>query len=408
MNLSYEMEVLDVLDELIFHLNSKFEILGGNKRVEDLGFDLENLKGKALDIIISPQYRRVFRASAEVSFKVWITTKVKLRVLNANGEQIPVEAKIFPKENGGRAEFFVILKPEYLWNFRVFEEFPYPVMILGKKGVIFLNSKALRISEEVEFLKLDDGDEVEVGGISYKVRKFESFHGFSKVSILIFIEIPQVDPRLEKFAMAGIMSSLISHDLKNSLTTVGILLENLEDENLRGRLKRVFERIRKLHMRIINVVKPSLRVSEFSLKGLIDEILEDLTHKISSRGVEVEMNFGEDFSLKTDKDILYEILHNIISNAIDASPYKGKIMIFAGISQKGGAIYKFVSVRDFGRGIEKENLSKIFNPFYTTKGGGTGLGLFIVKKFIRVLGGEIEVKSEIGKGTEFLVYIPDL
>gem|GEM_PF-6920954 len=62
------------------------------------------------------------------------------------------------------------------------------------------------------------------------------------------------------------------------------------------------------------------------------------------------MNFGEDFLLKTDKDILYEILHNIISNAIDASPYKGKIMIFAGISQKGGAIYKFVSVRDFWEG----------------------------------------------------------
>jgi hypothetical protein len=85
MKLSYGMEVLDVLDEVIFHLNSKFEVLGGNKRVEDLGFDLENLKGKALDVIISPQYRRVFRASAEVSFKVWITTKVKLRVLNAKG-----------------------------------------------------------------------------------------------------------------------------------------------------------------------------------------------------------------------------------------------------------------------------------------------------------------------------------
>ncbi len=408
MKISYGMEVFDVLDEVVFHVNSKFEILGANKRVEDLGFDVEILRGKVLEVIISPQYRRVFRASADASFKLFAPTKAKLKVLNANGDHIPVEVKIFPRENGGKVEFFIILKPEYSWNFQIFNEIPYPVIILGKTKVIFLNSRALKLSEDVDPLSLEDGEEIEVSGIEYRVRKFESFHNFSKINIVILVETPQIDPRLEKFAIAGIMASLISHDLKNSLTALNFLLENVENENMRERLRRIFERIRKLHMRIINVVKPSLKVSEFSLKNLIEEILEDLQHKVSSRGIEVEMSFDHDISLKTDRDILYEILHNIISNAVDVSPYKGKVLIFSGISRKGEKIYRFISVRDFGKGIERENLPKIFNPFYTTKEGGTGLGLFIVKKFVRILGGEIEVKSEPGKGSEFLVYIPDL
>jgi len=408
MKVSYEMDVFDVLEEVIFHLNSKFEILGGNRRVEDLGFDLKVLKGKVLEVLISPQYRRVFRASIETSFKLWNITKAKLKILNANGDHIPVEARILPKENNGRVEFFVVLKPEYGWNFQIFNDLPYPVIVLGKSGILFLNSKALKLSDDVDPTGLNEGDEVEIGGISYKVAKIDSFHNFSRVNILIFVENPRIDPRLEKFAIAGIMSSLISHDLKNSLTTLTVLLENVGDENLKGRLKRIFERIKKLHLRVINVIKPSLKVSEFSLKELVEEILDDFQHKLPSRGIEVEMSFGDDFTLKTDRDIMYEVLHNLISNALEASPYKGKIMIFSGISQKEGKIYKFVSVRDFGKGIERENLSRIFDPFFTTKEGGTGLGLFIVRKFVKVLGGEIEVKSEVGKGSEFLVYLPDL
>ncbi|MEO0150016.1 MAG: ATP-binding protein [candidate division WOR-3 bacterium] len=403
MNLLTGMEILDVVDEIVFKVNSSLEIMEVNKRAENIGYDVDMLKGKVVEVLISPQHRRVFRASVDTAFKLWNATSTRISLLNARGEHIPVEMRVVPVESKGNAEYYIIFKPEYVWNFTVFNDIPYPIAVISRDRVLYMNQRAL--NEEVDFRGLHDGETVELKSGTYKVRIVDTFHNLAKVKIVILTEVPQVDPKLERFAIAGIISSLISHDIKNSLMSLSLLVETVKDEGVKDKLKKSVGRIKRLHSRVLSVIKPALKVSEFSLEEMVKEICEDLSYKINSRNLDIKLEIPENFELKTDRDILYEILHNLISNAIDASPIKGKIIISCGTSHKDGEIYKYVSIRDFGKGIDKEDLNRIFEPFFTTKEGGTGLGLFIVKKFVKLLGGKIEVKSEVGKGSEFIVYL---
>ncbi len=406
MNLVGEMELYDILDEVIFKVDSSLQILSANSGSSDIGYDINTLKGKVFDVMVSPQYRRVFRALVDTAFKLWNITKAKISVLNAYGDHIPVELKVVPIENKGSVEFYIVLKPEYVWNFEIFKEFIYPVIVVDSFGkIIFSNLKALRILEKVPTERIIKSEVVEVSKSAYKVSAFTTFHKLKKIKIMFLTEVPQIDPNLEKFAIAGIMSSLVSHDLKNSLTSLQFLVEAVTDKNLKEKLNRVSKRITKIHQRVLNIIKPSLRFSEFTLKSLVEEILEDLSHKASSKRLEIKVALSENFKVYTDRDVLYEILHNLLSNAIDASYPGGRVIVSAGSSQSDGDIYKYISVRDFGKGIDEKTLSKIFEPFFTTKEGGTGLGLFIVKKFVNILNGKVVVKSEKGKGSEFVVYI---
>ena len=99
-----------------------------------------------------------------------------------------------------------------------------------------------------------------------------------------------------------------------------------------------------------------------------------------------------------------QVWTNLIHNAIQAMDYKGILSIST--KNKGDSV--FISFADNGCGIEKDIQDKIFEPFYTTKkqGEGSGLGLDIVKKIIEKHDGKITFKSEIGKGTEFNIYLP--
>lgn len=407
MNLVREMELYDVLDEIVFKLDSSYRILYANRRANDIGYEVDVLKGKVIDVIISPQHRRVLRASLETSLKLWNTTSAKISILNSNGEHIPVEVKVVPLENKGILEYYVLIKPEYDWNFGIFKNFSYPVIVLDSRNkVMFLNTKALKILEKKSIESILTTESVDINGKPYNVHTFELYYKLRKAKMIILSEASGVDPRFEKFAIAGIMSSLVSHDLKNLLTSLVILVGAIKEEELRNKLFKVVERIKKIHQRVLNIVKPRINIAEFDFSELIDEVKENLEHKFKSRDVHLKVNVPRSFILRTDKDILYEIIHNLISNAIDASNPKGQIIVSAGVSQYDGKIYNYISVKDFGKGIDSKDLSRIFNPFFTTKEGGTGLGLFIVKKFVKILGGKIAVKSEKGKGTEFIIYIP--
>lgn len=408
MNFIKEMELYDALDEIVLKLDSSYRIIYANRKANEIGYDIDVLKGKVIDVIISPQHRRVLRASLETSLKLWNTTRSKISILNSYGELIPVEVKVVPLENKGILEYYVLIKPEYDWNLTIFKDFVYPVIVLDSRNkVMFLNAKALKILEKKSIESILSEESVDINGKTYKVHTFELYYKLRKAKMIILSEISGVDPLFEKFAIAGIMSSLVSHDLKNLLTSLVILVGGVKEEELRNKLLKVVERIKKIHQRVLNIVKPRINLAEFDLHELVDEVRDNLEHKFKSRDVHLTINMPKPFILKTDRDVLYEIIHNLISNAIDASDPKGQIIVSAGVSQYDDRIYNYISIKDFGKGIDSKDLTRIFDPFFTTKEGGTGLGLFIVKKFVKILDGKIAVKSEKGKGTEFIVYIPD-
>ena len=128
-----------------------------------------------------------------------------------------------------------------------------------------------------------------------------------------------------------------------------------------------------------------------------------LKHKMNGR-IQVEKHYVPERTLYCYAGRLHQVLMNLIANAVDAIAGEGKIVITTSQTPE----FFLISVRDTGAGIPEAIRSKIFDPFFTTKpiGQGTGLGLAISYGIVQDHGGSIEVQSEEGVGTEFIVKIP--
>jgi two-component system NtrC family sensor kinase len=111
--------------------------------------------------------------------------------------------------------------------------------------------------------------------------------------------------------------------------------------------------------------------------------------------------------VKATRNHLVQVMLHLISNAEDAMPDKGKITVSAGRLEKNGQVMARITVTDTGMGIPEENLRKIFQPFFSTKGQkSTGLGLMVTYSIIENMGGVIGIKSKVGEGTEVRILLP--
>jgi signal transduction histidine kinase len=148
--------------------------------------------------------------------------------------------------------------------------------------------------------------------------------------------------------------------------------------------------------------KPGTK-EEFSVKQIVGEILLYLKGVIPHR-VKVKVEIPEGITVYADPQHIKQVLINLIKNAVDAIEGEGEIKIKAEETKNQAILY----VSDTGKGIPANILPKIFEPFFTTKesGKGYGLGLFIVYHLVKSNGGTIEVESEVGKGTTFIIKLP--
>jgi two-component system NtrC family sensor kinase len=159
--------------------------------------------------------------------------------------------------------------------------------------------------------------------------------------------------------------------------------------------------------------KPQLKSLE------VNEVLEELIHLSEpwfvSRNVKLEKHLAPDLPLILgDPTHLQTLFLNLITNALDAMPKGGVLTIKTGqrlsppSSQEGRGLE--IAMTDTGIGITEESKKRIFEPFFTTKkmGEGTGLGLAICEKIIKEHSGKIEIESEVGKGSTFLIFLPAL
>jgi len=149
-----------------------------------------------------------------------------------------------------------------------------------------------------------------------------------------------------------------------------------------------------------------VKVEPFELNEAIHETVTFLQNDVASKLVRLDLNLSGDIpEIRSDKIQLEQVFLNLIKNAVDAVAEGGIITISTSQSDD-----RFVRVRisDNGPGIPTEMISHIFEPFFTTKerGKGTGLGLFVSHAILKKLGGKIQVQSERGRGTTFLIDIP--
>ena len=216
----------------------------------------------------------------------------------------------------------------------------------------------------------------------------------------------------QKLAAIGQLSAGIAHEVRNPLSSIKMSLQILEkrmkpegNDSKRFQIAgREVEHLEKLVNDILIYAKPSDPIKKPSdLEKIIGHALAMTEKSVSDKHVRVEMDLAKDLPLlNVDPAMLEQAFLNIYHNAIDAMEDGGKLSISA--LQANGRV--FIEIKDDGCGISKEDMPYIFNPFFTKKSYGTGLGLTQIKKIIDLHRGMIEISSEEGQGTSVVIGFP--
>jgi len=217
----------------------------------------------------------------------------------------------------------------------------------------------------------------------------------------------------EKQASIDELSSSIAHEIRNPIAAAKSLVQQMgEDptsvENVEY-AKVALEELERVEHRVSHLLKYA-KEEDYSfalvnLANVIDSALTQLRAKLDAAKIAISRNYIAGPTVQADAEKLRQVFANLVDNAIDALatiPEGRRIDLFL----ENGDGLATVRVRDNGCGIPSEKLDRIFNPFFTTKEKGTGLGMAISKKIVEAHEGAIEVASEVGRGTEFKVMLP--
>jgi signal transduction histidine kinase len=146
----------------------------------------------------------------------------------------------------------------------------------------------------------------------------------------------------------------------------------------------------------------TLEEEEVELRRLLEQAYQNFTEEARRRGIEYECSLAADPVLSTDGDRVLQVVSNLLDNAFAWTPDGGRVALE--LATENGTIA--VSVSDSGPGIGPAERQRIFRPFWSRAGDGTGLGLPIARELAHALGGELALESEVGKGSRFELRLP--
>jgi signal transduction histidine kinase len=220
----------------------------------------------------------------------------------------------------------------------------------------------------------------------------------------------------ERLAALGEMTAGVAHEIRNPLgiisSTAELLRERLARYEPQNRLAQIIvEESNRLNEKVTEFLDfarprvPSLRPCD--LEVVVNRSLELLQPEIDRRGITIVRQYQLDGVPQTaDPDLLHQAFLNILLNAIQAMPEGGQLTVSTRVRHQGpGGEIRF---QDSGEGMDQETMKKVFNPFFTTKEKGSGLGLPIVKSIVETHQGSIKIDSQPGQGTEVAISLPDL
>ena len=268
-------------------------------------------------------------------------------------------------------------------------------------------------SREMVPFRRRDGREIHLGvGLSPVIRESGELRGL--VCLLSDLtEIRHLRERValkENLAQLGELSAGIAHEFRNSLAAIQgyarLIARHSEGDarEMAGSIGREVQGIGKVVEDFLQFARPApLNLSRVDLKGLLEELAGEMSAPEGSRPFRVVLE-GEFPPIPGDEPLLKQAFHNLIRNAREAMDGHGIRVTIRGTPEEDGSLK--IEVADDGPGIPPDVLPRIFTPFFTTRPGGTGLGLPLVQRTIVSHDGTIDVASQAGQGTRVVIRLP--
>jgi signal transduction histidine kinase len=217
--------------------------------------------------------------------------------------------------------------------------------------------------------------------------------------------------RSERLAAVGKIAAQITHEVRNPLSSIGLNAEMLEEETS-GEARKLARAIVKEVDRLTEITEEYLRFARLprpklereDLRELVLSLVAFMRQELDGHGVTVDVDLPATLPpVAADEHQLRQALLNLMRNAVEAMRQGGRLTLRATRIADDDGRFIELTIADTGEGIAADHLQKIFDPFFSTKEGGTGLGLALTQQIVVEHGGKIEVRSEPGRGTTFIV-----
>jgi two-component system sensor histidine kinase HydH len=231
------------------------------------------------------------------------------------------------------------------------------------------------------------------------------------VSFFLIRRLYALREKIEDLERWQFISKTLAHEMKNPLASIKgfaqLSLRRVDDEKAKKAQSLILKEALRLERLLENLSsythpKP-LKLSLFELRDLLTEVIE--TFKLLYPSADLGLNYkGEDFNVYSDRDKLKQVLINLLENALQAGSERGVLKVDVDLMAEDKSY--IIRIKDYGKGVPEGELKRIWEPFYTTKTKGMGLGLTIVKRLCEELNCKIEIRSKEGAGTEVWLKIP--
>jgi len=315
---------------------------------------------------------------------------------------------------------------DFLENFEVYRLtsliITLSVLVLGLLIAVVFSGRFTRPIRQLNnaFKRVEQGDLDCRVGIKRRDEIGQLVYGFNHMvqRLKHNKDLEKTFHRQERLGSLGQMAAGIAHEIKNPLNAINLTLQHLGDrlsletpgerelfERYSQNIQREMSRLGKIVDTFLNFARVSeMERSNTDIRQVIEDVLTLVASDAHKRGVRIECAFADGSLVRmVDPEKMRTVFLNLILNAVQAMPSGGRLRIATEHKQDSPAV---ITVSDTGTGIAPENLERIFDLYFSTKEDGSGLGLAIATNIVRDHGGEINVSSGLGTGSEFTITIP--